>query len=140
MCGQVPQELAGGRQYGGVGTSFLVSRYVAGQYFAPHFDGHIVYDGEGPYKGCVTEFTAVVYLSDSFEGGETHYLPGQNSEMALLDLAIKPPFGCASVHRQGTVLHSADAVTAGVKYIMQLSLLYEPALHHLPPALLRWGV
>ena len=140
MQEQVPPQLADGRKFCGVNSQFLVTRYVEGQYFAPHFDGHILNDEEGgAFKGCVTEFTAVVYLTDSFEGGETHYLPGQNSEVAAPALAVKPPPGCAIVHRQGTVLHSGGAVTAGCKYIMQFTLLYEPPSDNMRPALLRWG-
>mmetsp|Transcript_56538 Transcript_56538/g.83004 ORF Transcript_56538/g.83004 Transcript_56538/m.83004 type:complete len:145 (-) Transcript_56538:288-722(-) len=137
---QVPAQLQDGRMFRGVNSQFLITRYVEGQYFAPHFDGHILNLEEGPFKGCITEFTAVVYLSDDFEGGHTHYLPGQNSEVGFPAVAVRPPPGCASVHRQGTVLHSGGAVTKGYKYIMQFTLLYEPPSTEMHPALLRWGV
>jgi len=139
MQEQAPLQLVDGRKFCGINPQFLVTRYAEGQYFAPHFDGNILNEEEGPYKGCVTEFTAVVYLTDSFEGGETHYLPGHNSEVGAPALAVKPPPGCASVHRQGTVLHSGGAVTAGTKYIMQFTLLYEPPSEDMRPSLLRWG-
>ena len=32
----LPETLADGRKYGGIGSSFLVTRYEEGQYFAPH--------------------------------------------------------------------------------------------------------
>ena len=138
VCGQVPQELADGRQYGGVGTSFLVSRYVAGQYFAPHFDGR----GSGGFylDGHVAEFTVVLYLTDSFVGGATIYLPGQGSEVNQ-SVALRPSRGCAAIHRQGSVLHGGAALTKGVKYIMQFFLYYEAPSTPEPRPLtnLRWG-
>mmetsp|Transcript_16401 Transcript_16401/g.49370 ORF Transcript_16401/g.49370 Transcript_16401/m.49370 type:complete len:231 (+) Transcript_16401:331-1023(+) len=54
----VPAALADGRAFGGVGKSFLVSRYEPGQFFAPHFDGR----GSGGYnreQHTVSEFTVV---------------------------------------------------------------------------------
>ena len=138
LCGQVPQELADGRQYGGVGASFLVSRYVTGQYFAPHFDGR----GSGGFylDGHVAEFTVVLYLTDSFVGGATLYLPGQGSEVNQ-SVALRPARGCAAIHRQGSVLHGGAALTEGVKFIMQFFLYYEAPSTPEPRPLtnLRWG-
>ena len=134
---QVPTRLADGRAFRGVGASFLVSRYEPGQYFAPHFDGR----GSGGYAGdAQAEYTVVLYLSEGFAGGETHYLAGQGSEVAA-NVAVRPPRGCAVVHRQGTVLHAGGAVTEGTKHIMQFFLYYEekpePEPRHMTN--LRWG-
>ena len=138
LAGQVPGALADGRQYGGVGSSFLVSRYVAGQYFAPHFDGR----GLGGFylAGHVAEFTVVLYLTDDFLGGATLYLPGQGSEVNQ-SFALRPARGCAVVHRQGSVLHGGASLTEGVKYIMQFFLYYEAPSTPEPRPLtnLRWG-
>ena len=122
LKGQVPEELAGVRKYGGVtASSFLVSKYEPNQYFAPHFDGR----GSGSFSDTHTsEFTVVLYLTDDFVGGATHYLPGQGSEVAQA-VALRPNLGCATVHRQGTVLHSGGKVLDGTKYIMQFFLYYE---------------
>tara|TARA_B100000475_G_scaffold96116_1_gene69682 strand:- start:4 stop:288 length:285 start_codon:yes stop_codon:yes gene_type:complete len=80
------------------------------------------------------------HLSEGFSGGETHYLAGQGSEVAA-NVAVRPPRGCAVVHRQGTVLHAGGAVTEGVKHIMQFFLYYEekpePEPRHMTN--LRWG-
>ena len=134
----LPETLADGRKYGGIGSSFLVSKYEEGQYFAPHFDGR----GSGGFylDGYVAEFTVVLYLADDFVGGATHYLPGQGSEVAEA-LALRPARGCAAVHRQGTVLHSGGAVREGTKYIMQFFPYYEaPAVPEPRPLTnLRWG-
>lgn len=138
LKGKVPTKLADGRLYGGVGSNFLVSKYVAGQYFAPHFDGR----GSGGFylEGHVSEFTVVLYLSDDFVGGETHYLEGQGSEVNQ-SVALRPGRGCAVIHRQGTVLHSGGALHEGVKYIMQFFLYYEAPSKPEPRPLtnLRWG-
>ena len=137
----VPEELTGGRKYGGVGSNFLVSRYVPGQYFAPHFDGR----GSGGYhlsldKSQVAEFTVVLYLSDDFKGGNTHYLAGQGSEVAQ-SVALRPARGAACVHRQGTVMHGGGEVLEGTKYIMQFFLYYEAPAQPEPRSMtnLRWG-
>ena len=138
----VPKQLADGREYCGVGTNFLVTKYVKGQYFAPHFDGRNSVGGLSPPDGrvCVAEFTVVLYLSDDFEGGATLYLPGQGSEVVDL-VAVRPARGCAVIHRQGTVLHSCEALLDGTKYIMQMGLCYEaPAVPEPRPMTnLRWG-
>jgi hypothetical protein len=135
---KVPATLADGRRFGGVGSNFLVSRYVAGQYFAPHFDGR----GSGGFslKGHMAEFTVVLYLSDDFVGGATHYLEGQGSEVNQ-SVALRPGLGCAAIHRQGTVLHSGGALHEGTKYIMQFFLYYEAPSKPEPRSLtnLRWG-
>ena len=46
--------------------------------FAPHFDGNLTVEA-GPMAGCVSEFTAVLYLSDDFEvkQGAHTYAPAQ---------------------------------------------------------------
>ena len=138
LKGQVPEELAGGRKYGGVtASSFLVSKYEPNQYFAPHFDGR----GSGSFSDTHTsEFTVVLYLTDDFVGGATHYLPGQGSEVAQA-VALRPNLGCATVHRQGTVLHSGGKVLDGTKYIMQFFLYYESGAVSEPREMtnLRWG-
>ena len=82
----------------------------------------------------------VLYLSDDFVGGATHYLPGQGSEVAQA-VALRPNLGCASVHRQGTVLRSGGEVLEGIKYIMQFFLYYESGGPPEPREMsnLRWG-
>lgn len=88
----------------------------------------------------MAEFTVVLYLTDDFVGGGTHYLSGQGSEVAQ-SISLRPARGCAVVHRQGTVLHSGGALLKGVKYIMQFFLYYEapPQPEPRPLTNLRWG-
>ena len=54
---------------------------------------------------------------------------------------MRPPRGCAVVHRQGTVLHAGGAVTDGTKHIMQFFLYYEEKAEPEPRHMtnLRWG-
>jgi hypothetical protein len=118
-------------------SSRAFSKYVPGQYFAPHFDGR----GAGlAGMGRTAEFTAVLYLSNDFVGGATHYLPGQGSEVAQA-VALRPCQGCAAVHRQGSVLHAGGAVESGTKYIMQFLISYDAPRHAESRRLtnLRWG-
>ena len=138
LRGQVPEQLSDGRKYGGVGASFLLSRYEPGRYFAPHFDGRG--SGVNTELEC-SEFTVVLYLTDDFVGGATHYLSGQGSQVKQ-SVVVRPHKGCASVHRQGTVLHAGGAVVEGTKYIMQFFLYYEaPEVPEPRPMTnLRWGV
>jgi len=70
--GGLPAELADGRNFRGVRTNFLLSKYMPGQYFAPHFDGcNVVREDvtDGALHGCASAFTCVLYLSDDFQGG-----------------------------------------------------------------------
>jgi len=135
--GVVPPVLSDGRRFQGVKPSFLLTRYVEGQYFAPHFDGCM----KGDDNGWISVFTAVLYLSDDFEGGATHYLPGQGSEVGQA-IAVRPCRGCAVVHRVASVLHCGGKVLDGVKYIMQFGLMYEASHGDAARDLikpLRWG-
>ena len=136
--GQVPLEILGGRKFCGVGESFLVSKYAPGQYFAPHFDGR---GAKRNAEKQASEFTVVVYLSDDFVGGATHYLSGQGSEVKQ-SVAVRPTKGCAAIHRQGSVLHAGGAVKEGTKYIMQFFLSYDSPNVPEPRSItnLRWGV
>jgi hypothetical protein len=143
--GRVPTQLSDGRRFRGIRSQFLLSQYIVSQYFAPHFDGATVASEDverGATHGRVGAFTCVLYLSDAFEGGATHYLPGQGSEVKHA-VAVRPPLGCASIHRALTVLHAGGEVRAGVKTILQFALLYdapqdqESACALVKP--LRWG-
>mmetsp|Transcript_1329 Transcript_1329/g.4698 ORF Transcript_1329/g.4698 Transcript_1329/m.4698 type:complete len:301 (+) Transcript_1329:22-924(+) len=73
----VPLKLADGREFRGVRPTFLISKYDAEQYFAPHFDGAML----SPDNTQLSAFTAVLFLNDDFDGGHTHYLPGAGSEV-----------------------------------------------------------
>ena len=88
-----------------------------------------------------SEFTVVLYISNDFVGRGTHYLSGRHSEVKQL-VELRPNLGCASVHRQGTVVHAGGAVTSGTKYIMQFFLFYDSPEVAEPREVLNlgWGV
>jgi len=149
--GIVPTTLADGAEvFAGIRNNFLLSRYEPHQYFAPHFDGQQkLEDGSG-----VSHYTAVLYLSDDFTGGETLYLSSPEDVAGLTkedpmwsdipeNIAISPKRGHAVVHKQGTVLHAGAEVLSGTKFIIQFSLIYKSIKEEntrtkeLPP--LRWG-
>jgi hypothetical protein len=147
----VPLVLGNGKVFRGVRSRFLVSKYTPGQFFAPHFDGQIVEDDPNEsLLGSQSEFTAVLYLSDDFEGGATLYLPTATGDRDKNDndnskkekngdhwsevqepVAVRPAAGCAVTHRACTVMHGGGEVLQGVKYILQFGLMYsyyaEPA-------------
>ena len=76
LLGHIPDVLSDGRKFVAIRDSFLVSKYRAGQYFAPHYDGITVAINPITGDSMQSAFTAVLYLSDDFTGGSTHYLPG----------------------------------------------------------------
>ncbi|KAG8464013.1 hypothetical protein KFE25_000181 [Diacronema lutheri] len=139
-AGGVPETLSDGRSFRGVRPSFLVTKYETAEYFAPHFDGCSVVRDDTAHcalHGCVGAFTCVLYLSEDFEGGATHYLAGQGSEVAQ-PVAVRPKPGCAVVHRTVTVLHAGGRLERGHKWIMQFALCYDaPEDDSVKP--LRWG-
>lgn len=140
----VPLVLGNGKVFTGVRSRFLVSKYTQGQFFAPHFDGNVFEDDpDESLLGSQSEFTAVLYLSDDFEGGATLYLPsatgdrddensnnenGNHWSEVKEPVAVRPAAGCAVAHRAFTVMHGGGKVLQGVKYIMQFGIMYaEPA-------------
>ena len=62
-------------------------RYEPGQFFAPHFDGI--------YKRSYidqSKLTIMVYLNDSFTGGNTNFLDDTSKPHAII-YALKPEIG-----------------------------------------------
>ncbi|KAJ8607621.1 hypothetical protein CTAYLR_005766 [Chrysophaeum taylorii] len=120
---------------GNVRPEFLISCYGSDQYFAPHFDGSSYVGDE------VTTHTAVLYLTDDFSGGATHYLTDP-------PVAVRPRRGAAVVHEVVTVLHAGGKVTSPnascsplrgkPKWIMQFAILGNKT-DHTTVRPLRWG-
>ena len=113
LKGHIPEILGDKRKFTGIRESFLISKYQPGQYFAPHYDGNtsaIVGDG----VQSQSEFTVVLYLSEDFTGGATHYLPGPQSEVQN-PIAVQPMVGHAIIHRAVTILHAGGEVLSGTK-------------------------
>eukprot|EP00607_Mallomonas_marina_P010873 CAMPEP_0182421802 /NCGR_PEP_ID=MMETSP1167-20130531/7293_1 /TAXON_ID=2988 /ORGANISM="Mallomonas Sp, Strain CCMP3275" /LENGTH=152 /DNA_ID=CAMNT_0024599293 /DNA_START=506 /DNA_END=964 /DNA_ORIENTATION=+ len=137
LLSQVPV-LPDGRKFLGIRDRFLFTRYSKGQYFAPHYDGCTTQIHPSNGVSSQSEFTVVLYLTNDFEGGATHYLPGEYSEVDK-HIAVQPPVGYGVAHRGVTVLHAAGRIDQGTKYVMQFGLMYEasPTRELFP---LRWGV
>lgn len=91
--GRVPEQLSSA-------TQFLLF-----EHFAPHFDGATASSEDverGATHGRVGALPCMLYLSDAFEGGETHYSPGQGSEV---ERAVG---GADEEHRQATELSAVS--------------------------------
>jgi hypothetical protein len=88
---------------------FEVYRYRSGQSVAEHSDGARAIRGRQRSNA-----TVLTYLSDSFQGGRTRF-PGEW-------LALAPPRGHAVLFSHG-VLHSAEIVAAGTKYVARSDVL-----------------
>jgi predicted 2-oxoglutarate/Fe(II)-dependent dioxygenase YbiX len=105
----VPAFLSG-RQAIGVNERFRTYRYHPGQRFRAHEDA--------PYRrpnGEQSLLTLMVYLNDSFEGGETMFR----------DTPVAPKTGMALLFRH-ELLHEGRAVTAGVKYVLRSDMMFNP--------------
>jgi prolyl 4-hydroxylase len=105
----VPPELAG-RPLHGTNPRFRGYRYNPGQAFKPHYDGS--------YRKSDTmesELTLLVYLNESFDGGETRFLDIQTD--------VRPRTGSVLLfaHR---VLHEGAEVVSGTKYVLRSDVMY----------------
>ena len=119
-----------------VGTELLI---VPGPQALLHRMPCGIPQGEDKFEGKLTASTIVLYLTEEFTGGATHYLPGPDSEVPQA-VAVTPAQGAAVVHRQNTVLHCGGEVESGTKYIMQVSVFYSTDEATPPPANIVWGV
>ena len=78
-------------------------------------------------NNSITEFTVLLYLSDSgLEGGETIFYGSHGAGPRDEILRFKPKRGTALVHAHGTrcLTHEGAAVTAGTKYLLRTDLCY----------------
>ena len=141
QCQVLPKVLNDGRKFVGARNSFLISRYYPGQYFAPHYDGRMLcVDDDG--KRTVSMFTAVLYLTEDFTEGSTHYLPDDETVQGL---AVQPPVGSAVAHRAVSIRHAGGEVLSGIKYVMQFGVMYEALPEDVDEQILdlkplRWGI
>ncbi len=83
-----------------------IYRYHAGQHITAHTDA-----GRPIRHHCQSDFTLLIYLSDDFRGGRTIFT-GRGA-------AVAPSVGGALLFEHG-VLHAAEAVSAGVKYVARI--------------------
>jgi prolyl 4-hydroxylase len=85
-------------------------RYTRGQRFRPHFDGAYVRDAKER-----SQITVLLYLNESFTGGETKFND--------LELAIVPRTGLALLFDHA-VLHEGCEVLGGAKYVLRTDVMY----------------
>ncbi|MFT3710475.1 MAG: 2OG-Fe(II) oxygenase [Archangium sp.] len=110
VCAHLPERLEGASLAVGANERLRCYRYLPGQYFAPHFDGHFRRD-----DGDESLLTLMVYLNECEGGGHTVFTD--------LELDVKPAVGMALLfnHR---LLHEGAKVTEGVKYAVRSDVMY----------------
>lgn len=99
-----------GRQALGLNERFRFYPYDPGQQFAGHVDA--------PFRranGEVSLLTFMIYLNDSFEGGETKFD----------EVTISPARGMALVFRH-ELFHEGAMVKTGRKYVLRTDVMYNP--------------
>ena len=106
-------------------------RYVKGHSFGLHVD--VSRRGPGPAEA--TDFTLLVYLNSQGEpvpqyaeqplaGGDTVFMKTARQEL----LRVSPKQGSALLHAHGSrcLLHEAEAVAKGAKYVLRADVMYGP--------------
>jgi predicted 2-oxoglutarate/Fe(II)-dependent dioxygenase YbiX len=94
----------------GANERFRCYRYKPGQQFKPHFDGAYRRD-----EREVSLLTAMVYLNDGFEGGETAFLDH--------GVTVIPRAGSVLLF-QHRMLHEGCQVISGTKYVLRSDVMY----------------
>jgi predicted 2-oxoglutarate/Fe(II)-dependent dioxygenase YbiX len=119
-----------GRRPLGLNARFRFYRYNRGDFFNPHTDGawpgSRVVDGRlltDAYGDRLSQMTALIFLSDGYEGGRTLFHVGPSSIVP-----VHTPKGAVlcfphGMHPQHCV-HAGEIVTAGQKYIIRTDVLY----------------
>jgi prolyl 4-hydroxylase len=108
----VPQKWKHERLVGG-NPRLRIYQYAVGEHHGTHWDTVV----ELPH-GIASRITLVLYLNDSFDGGDT--------EFPELGRRVTPRRGRALLF-QHRVLHTALAVTRGTKYVLRTDILYQPS-------------
>ena len=97
------------------GEFLSVLRYASGQEYRPHFDW--LPEGSEHARSGQRVATALVYLNDDYEGGETHFLtPDTTLRPAAGDLILFRNVDETGAPDQ-TSRHAGLPVTAGAKWL-----------------------
>lgn len=94
----------------GANERFRCYRYDVDQRFAPHYDGAFARNDDER-----SLLTFMVYLNESFRGGETHFHD--------FDVRVTPKTGMALLF-QHFLLHEGRYVNEGVKYALRTDVMY----------------
>ena len=105
----LPRRLCG-RRPAGVNERFRCYRNTPGQRYTPHNDG--AFQRSASER---SELSLMVYLNDSFTGGQTAFHD--------FDVDVAPRRGMALLF-QHEVLHSGSAVESGIKYMLRSDVMY----------------
>lgn len=109
------------QQFASAASHLRMYRYVPGQYFKPHRDGHFI------DKEFETLVTVLFYLNDT-DGGETILMP---TSYRYTDnwITIKPRAGDVLMF-QHDIMHEGRPVASGEKYVLRTDLFYrKPGLN-----------
>ena len=104
-------EIVDGWKLAGFNERLRYYRYNPGEKFARHFDGYYKRNSNE-----VSKLTFMLYLNDSFEGGETRFF-------VYPEAKVVPEKGMALVfvHKR---LHEGCEVKSGTKYVLRTDVLY----------------
>lgn len=122
-----------------VNPCFRISRYIPGNKFLPHFDA--------PYCQSSTiksGMSLVIYLNDDFTGGQTlcynheytRSMAGLSVDeiMRITDMkpvAISPTQGSVVMFPH-SLLHSAESLTEGTKFVIRTDLVFQQVEQYSP--------
>lgn len=100
----------------GLNPQLRVYRYTKGHHFGKHYDESVKVGVK------YTKWTLLIYLSggDELVGGDTIFYEGRKS------LSVHPIPGMALLHRHGDLclLHEAELVTSGVKWVLRSDVYF----------------
>jgi len=115
VCADAFPYLLDRQQFASAGSHFRMYRYVPGQYFKPHRDGHFI---DKEFESLVT---VLFYLNDT-DGGETILMP---TSYLYKDnwITIKPRAGDVLMF-QHKMMHEGRPVASGEKYVLRTDLFY----------------
>jgi|694.fasta_scaffold12290_10 hypothetical protein len=119
----IPKLFQGRKLIGAHYSTFYLLRYKPGEKFEMHRDGHSTNS-----KGQKSFITALLYLNNCEEGGETRFFEepyhGINFEGCSGVLDISTAKGSLILMRH-FILHQSMPVIKGIKYALRFNILYE---------------
>ena len=99
-----------------INPRFRFLKYTCGDHFAKHTDEHYKND-----KNEISLITALIYLNDDYEGGNTKFLIDDKNEN---DISIIPKIGLICLMDQN-ILHEVPNIINVVKYFIRTELMYK---------------
>jgi len=105
---------------------FRVNKYVPGQRFVRHVDKPFIRN-DNEYS----QFTFLIYLNDTFEGGHTTFFEKPTHRKSRQELKLNydlTPVPGTVVVFDHTLFHEGATVFAGIKYTCRLDVMFKKAL------------